>query len=1031
MCRMFALIAVAWAVPALADPPRDSDRTRVPSHERERLREDYSRLALASIHRSIERLEALLDKPGVGDLEPEMTLRLAELYAQLGRRHHLDEVDRHGQALEACDRSATCDPSQLTPDHTTSTAWRVDAVSRYRSVMERFPRFDRADVAAFQLGMTQLDLSRPERAEEAFGWLVRTRPDSTYVHDALIQLGEIAFDVKADPRAALVAYRRAASIPGGSKVAYANYRAAWCWFNLGEHDRAIRTMHRVVDDADTEVARAFDLTDEALRDLVRFYAEAGQREPAMHYFASQGREDLIRPTVRALGDAFAERGELDQAIELYRTVLLQDPAHPDNPEVHAAIVDATRQLGQPHRLLARLLELRDATAADSAWATAQEDPARVDAARQVVERHLRTTAVRFHTTGTQLARSRRPDAAAEHHRLAQRTYRAYLEDFADHDAATDVRYAYGELLYALEDFGAAYDQYQAVVALDPQGPHARFCAEAAVHAAEAMMKAAPGAPPPERGPATLTEAETRFLAATEQFARRFPDDEAVTDMVYQSAYLLYDRRRFDEAAAQFRAVIAREPGSREAEYAAQLILDALVVEEDWDALRTTARAFHAQSDLGSARFKRDIYAIYQNASFKLVEATFASSGDALAAAEGFMAFVDAFPDAAAAAKALHNATVHFSAAGHPARAMQARHVLIHDPRFGPSTPYYFDQLAAAGFDHERIADFDTAATYYEAVWRTFVDAPSAQRSPTAADALYSAAVLRHGQGHWERAIAHYASFSRRFPEDLRAGEALLRTAATWADHGEWASAATTYRAYTDEPPPGATDATVWFAQLQEGHARAALGEHAARDAGFDRAIAAFRRAPSPSPEGVEVIAEMMLARAESEISACVGLEIRAPRGSRIEQDRALTRALQRKTAAVRGVEQTLTGIVELGAGEWGVAALVQLGRVYDDMAHTVRTSDVPTYLDASQRRIYQDALADRAYVQEEKAVRAYTVARDRAFALSLYTPPIRYAVRRLSALRPERHPAPGEVIPTEQWTATRGSTTGAFETSLR
>lgn len=69
-----------------------------------------------------------------------------------------------------------------------------------------------------------------------------------------------------NPAKALLAYTRAAAYHGSEKYAYALYKLAWCYENVGEHDRALERMARAVEAAreagqgDVEARAAADLT---------------------------------------------------------------------------------------------------------------------------------------------------------------------------------------------------------------------------------------------------------------------------------------------------------------------------------------------------------------------------------------------------------------------------------------------------------------------------------------------------------------------------------------------------------------------------------------------------------------------------------------------------------------------------------------------------------------------------------------------------------------------------------------------------
>ena len=146
--------------------------------------------------------------------------------------------------------------------------------------------------------------------------------------------------------------------------------------------------------------------------------------------------------------------------------------------------------------------------------------------------------------------------------------------------------------------------------------------------------------------------------------------------------------------------------SNEAEYGAQLILDALAVKESWQALKTTAKAFYDQEGLGRGQFKKDTYNIYQRSSFKLIEVTFDKDKDYGKAADSFVAFYEEFPKADTAAQALNNAAAYYFQSGPVEDAVKVRHILVEDPKFGDKTKYYYDQVGYLGYDYERIADYD-------------------------------------------------------------------------------------------------------------------------------------------------------------------------------------------------------------------------------------------------------------------------------------------------------------------------------------
>ena len=184
-----------------------------------------------------------------------------------------------------------------------------------------------------------------------------------------------------------------------------------------------------------------------------------------------------------------------------------------------------------------------------------------------------------------------------------------------------MHYAFAELLYKLRKYDEAFAEYNHVVEIDPAGKRSLFCAHSAIFAAEEMMKreARSGGSPDSLEPLELSEWEARYLTALERFVRLYPDDERTRGMMYRAGYLLYNHDRFDEAEVWFAEVIARDPGSREAEQTVHLMLDVRALQEDWVGLRDAARRYLAQEGLGDERFQREVAEILARAEEKIAE----------------------------------------------------------------------------------------------------------------------------------------------------------------------------------------------------------------------------------------------------------------------------------------------------------------------------------------------------------------------------------------------------------------------------
>ena len=623
---------------------------------------------------------------------------------------------------------------------------------------------------------------------------------------------------------------------------------------------------------------------------------------------------------------------------------------------------------------------------------------------------------------------------------------------SDHKSAYNVHYDFGELLYLRKRYEEAYREYMKVVEMDPKGQHSRFCAESAIFASEEMVKKEGGGAikpkgikvPKDQEPIALTEWEQRLVDACARYAKLYPKDSKVETAIYKAAFLLYQRYHFNDAASMFRDVIAMNPKSRNAEYSANLILDALNIREEWVPLRDTAKAFYEQEQLGSSSFKKEMYDIYSSASFTVIEEDFKANEDYAKTADAFLAFYDEFPKFEKVDVALNNAAAYYYKADRVADAMKVRHILVEDEAFGPKTKYYYGQVGALGYDYERLADFDNAAKYYDKLFGLYPDERKkvakadddeklTAMDEQAADALYTAAVFRNALGDYEGGISRYRTFIETFPSDERVTDIRLRIGKIYEDHEDWEQAGAQFASFYTKDVKDAPAELAYFARLHHGRALLEQGEVSDARKVYAAAVSSHAKAVKGGLEPgahTEFVAEMMFELTKDDVAKYNAMEVKgAGTRNRRKEDKAFKKSLTTKSGALIELEKDFTAIIQTGAGEWGLAAVVALGKAYENMATTLIESPCPFYLTDDQCEIYKMTLEDKAYVQTEKAVEAYKLALTKSYELNLYNDNAAFATRRLGELRPDDFPGLAETLPEPGLTSEK-STTFEVETSL-
>lgn len=1019
-------VAVLAPTPAFAQSTSRSSSARVMKATDVDVAAQLSAELRAKAHEarlaSIEQLKSII-KETSADASPEtkaeMLLRLSDLYFEEGRDLYLEEMRVCQEEQEKCFNTPGCNPEAVVCNNAGSKEWQDKSIKLYRQILANYPQFQRADEATFYLGQALNDTGLADDANAEFTRLVKVYPDSKFVPDAYVLIGEYWFE-RNQAFKALNAYQKAATYKEHEKYAFAMYKLAWCQYNIQEYDKAIDTMKAVVSYAPQEGTtsrRNIQLQEEALKDLVRFFADAGDMDEAIAYFTKLGKKDMIRDLLKRLASTYVEQGKFENAVQMYRRLISENPQDPGAPDFQNEIIQAYTKMGRKEDTIAEIDRLLRTYGKTSSWAKANaSNQEAVKGASEMIEKNLRTVATNYHNEAKKIGSGAQ---AAQTYALAEKAYTTYLEEFPDSKYSYDVRYAFGELLYKIKKYDQAYDQYMKVVATDPKGQHSQFCAESAIFAADEMIKrekaaGTSGGPDPGKRtePVPLTDWEKKSLAALDQYARLYPDSPKTRNIIYKSAYLLYNKNQFKEASERFNVVIKMDPKSREAEQAANLILDSFALVEDWENLKANAKFYYDQEGLGSGDFKREVFGIYENASLKLIEVSFKKNPDKAKAAEDYWAFYKEFPTSANADLALNNASVYLHDLGKTARAIEVRKELI--AKF-PKSKFYKDQVAALGFDYESMANFAEAANWYEKLYA--LD----KAHPAAADAIFSAALFRNAMGQWEQGIKNYQQYMTSYPDKPNLDGLQLEIGKIYEDHQRWPEASKVYLAFFQKPPTNATIDEVMFARLRYGLLMDRLGQGAGATKHWKESIDWFNKnkAGKSFEFAGEYVAQMLYILAEPEFQAFASLKLSGPdrKVSQKQEDKILTQQLVEKTKALQGVEQTYTAILATGAGEWGLASLVKLGQAYENMAESLLNAAAPSYLTEDQKEIYQSEISTRAFPLQERAIAAYSQGLEKAYELNLYNENTAFATRRLGELRPTEFQPVYEIVPKASFSA--------------
>lgn len=710
----------------------------------------------------------LLDKVQDGNpRKADLLYRLSELYWEKSQYLYRLEMTRYLEAEKAYEaRQARGEKAQRPEqDHEDSERYRLEAMALYGRLLDEYPKYEAKDEVIFALGYNLMEMGRRDEAVKRYQQLIREFPQSRYVPDTYVQLGNHYFDTN-NLQKAREAFEKARASDAPKIRAYALYKLAWCDYNSGDVDAGLKKLHQVVDYAEQHGQELGDLKTEALNDSTLFYVQLDRPRDAIAYYKQKAPQRRAQRLVARTADGLAEAGHFDSAILAYRTLVQDEPMGPGAPEYQQAIVRAHEGLRQRTQVRAEMRRMVELYRPGGEWWKAnQKDAAVLRNAFSVTEEAMRVMVTEYH----QEAQKTRQ---VETYRLARDIYKEYVDAFASSDdpdfvadSAFNLRFFYAEILWALEEWESAAAAYDAVVTFEiPDRDSAREVSEekyrkqaayAAVLAYDKLVKIDRGQlarsdlkdgqkvdEKKDKGDVDagkivkrdasdlaeqkLTPHEGRLVAAIDTYNKLYPGGQDEVDLRYQAAVILYDRHHFLDAVRRFAEIIEKFPEEKRSQDAADLSMYVLETRGEWLELNQTSRRFLGNKRLTrpGSDFARRVALVVEGSQYKWVdEVVYRKEKKPAKAAEEFLKFVAEFPRSENADRALTYAMVIATEARELDKGVTAGERVLAEYK---GSPFELKVRYTLGGLYEKLAEFRKSAAMYESFVAAYDAAKKAQ-----------------------------------------------------------------------------------------------------------------------------------------------------------------------------------------------------------------------------------------------------------------------------------------------------------------
>jgi tetratricopeptide (TPR) repeat protein len=530
--------------------PEDENRSKKSEALNHRIRE-----------RSIRKLESHLAKAKEPRIRQELLHRLSQM---------------HEQQAEIITRRSDI------KDKETPLKQALRNSIRYLMVLKNeFPKFS-PDATIFNLAENHAKLKEDQKAEFFYREVISRFPKSAVVADSLLSLGNLYFERQAFLTARSF-YQKILNTEEMKLYPYAHYKMAWCFFNESDFPSAVARLEQSIYES-RKLTQGGDkklgVEEEALSDLVLFFAEYGSPGQAKEYFEKLVDREKANELRYNLARRLFEHGKHQVAKEVANQLLAEKPQKEFVNKLYLILISVAE------RTKDRDFGLRTAEKL-ATWLKSEKLP-ESDAGRVESEEYMRLYSQKLHHEAETLKDK-------EVWGQAEKSYEIYLNTFPNETETAEVKFRYAVLLLNRKDQLKAYRAVtEAVAKMDDKHPRFKEALKIRIQSIELASVS-------ER-----KQIEDRdLLEAYDAYAKAFPAEELGIEAKYKAAGLAKKLETPEQAAGRFRAIAEAHPEHNLAKASVSEALAVLVSAQKWEALGAESRALSAKMDMNSSLMAKD------------------------------------------------------------------------------------------------------------------------------------------------------------------------------------------------------------------------------------------------------------------------------------------------------------------------------------------------------------------------------------------------------------------------------------------
>ena len=991
---------------------------------------------------AIERFEEFLGRyPKHPQYTPDALFRLAELHFEKAYDGYLTALEDYDVDVKKFEAGQLADsPAEPRQDYR-------ETIKLFDRLLGQWQDNRNADGAMYLKGYCLKEMGEDKPALDQFMTLVDKYPESKFIPEAWLRVGEYYFDYNDLPKA-INAYTKVMAFKDTPFYDKALYKLAWTYYRNDQYDDAINRFKELVEYSDAQSGKSGEKGSDLRAEAIQYLAISLQEEDwdgdgkpdddagfnrALRYLT--GEKPYEVEVLKTIAQIYFDNAKYEESIEATRFLLKKFPNNPDNPGLNQNIIVSYERLRRFDDAFAE----RDALARNygegSAWHDAnRSNLSAVQKAEKLVEGALITAATYHHTRAQALKEDAKAgkagaeDEALKEYKLAAVAYDNYLRKYPASENAYELGFYYAECLYYSARFPEAAEQYAKVrdSALGTKyqevaGFTAILAHENTVRAdieagkieprpslmnqpIEATAAKATGDKPVGDGtesavvitPDPIPDGVMKLVSAREQYIERGLQDTSdpgkQARIGYKAGEVYYDFKHYDEARKWFAWVVEHHKQEKVAYYAANNILQTYRVTNDWENMKIWAGKLNdigIGSDADRTAIADQIRTLETGATFKQAETLF-NAGKFDDAAVKYIELVDKDPKNKFADRALNNAAVAFEKTRRFESATNTYQRIYQEY---PDSTFASEALYRVAVNSEQFFDYDRAINGHLQLFDKY------PKSEHRADALLQAADLQEENQQYERSAANFEKYAAMFPEKPDAAETFYRAA---RDYGKLKDTRNELRIYDTFVKKYGLDSKN-ADKVIEGLSRTAdiyeeRGDARAARQTWDRIINEFnQRGLQVGTPVAQHPAKARFKIVELEFQKYEALKLA---GSLANQGKTIKEMQTR----IKSLQVQYAEVMNYKAFDWTLAAFYRVGHLYQVFAQALYDAPVPPGLNDEEQEAYRTQLEDIALPIEDEAVKRYQTAYDKAREFKVTNEWTKRILTALNKFKPSDYP---------------------------